>query len=103
MSAQKRSSAGGSAVETAAPASAERRARSAKPKPTESKEPSGFHLLIQRLKTTYYDTASEMRKITWPDSETTRNLTIVVIGISLFMGLLLGAVDWILVKLLGLF
>jgi preprotein translocase subunit SecE len=101
MSAQKRSS--GSAVETAAPASAERRSKPAKPKTAESKQPSGFHLLTQRLRTTYQDTMSEMRKITWPDTETTRNLTIVVIGISLFMGLLLGAVDWILVQLLGLF
>ncbi len=103
MSAQKRSSAGGTAVETAAPSNAAGRSKPAKPKPSEQKEPSGFALLIQRLKTTWQDTLSEMKKITWPDAETTRNLTIVVIGISLFMGLLLGAVDWLLVKLLGLF
>lgn len=44
----------------------------------------------------YQDTASEMRKIVWPDRETTKNLTIVVIGISVVLGILLGGIDYIL-------
>jgi preprotein translocase subunit SecE len=45
------------------------------------------------------DSISEMKKITWPDKETTRNLTIVVIAISLILGLLLGGVDAAFVRL----
>jgi preprotein translocase subunit SecE len=39
---------------------------------------------------------SEARKIVWPDRETTRNLTIVVIGISVVVGMLLGGIDFLL-------
>lgn len=66
-----------------------------KPKPaTESKNP-----VVQRfggLERWYQDTASEMRKIVWPDRETTKNLTIVVIGISIVLGILLGGIDYFL-------
>ncbi|MBA3643527.1 MAG: preprotein translocase subunit SecE [Chloroflexia bacterium] len=37
-----------------------------------------------------------MKKINWPDRETTKNLTIVVIGISVVLGILLGGVDFLL-------
>jgi preprotein translocase subunit SecE len=49
------------------------------------------------------DSWSEMKKVNWPDRETTRNLTIVVIGISTVLGLLLGGVDYLLTKLLDVF
>lgn len=45
------------------------------------------------------DTASEIRKVTWPDSETTRNLTMVVIAMAVTLGILLGGIDAILVRL----
>jgi len=45
------------------------------------------------------DSISEMKKITWPDKDATRNLTIVVIAISLILGLLLGGVDAAFVRL----
>ena len=45
------------------------------------------------------ETAVEMKKINWPDRDTTRNLTIFVIGISVVLGLVLGGVDAIFVKL----
>ena len=51
---------------------------------------------IQRL---FRDTMAETKKITWPDRETTRNLTIVVIAISLVLGLLLGGIDALFVRL----
>jgi len=51
------------------------------------------------LQRTVKDSISEMKKITWPDQETTRNLTIVVIAISLILGLLLGGVDALFVRL----
>ena len=44
----------------------------------------------------YVDTRSEMRKIVWPDRETTKNLTILVIAISVVLGLLLGGIDYLL-------
>ena len=51
---------------------------------------------IQRL---VRDTVAETKKITWPDRETTRNLTILVIAISAALGLLLGGIDAIFVRL----
>lgn len=47
----------------------------------------------------YHDTASEIRKVIWPDRETTRNLTIVVIALSAIMGFLLGGIDYVLFEL----
>jgi preprotein translocase subunit SecE len=55
---------------------------------------------VRRL---FRDSWSEMKKVNWPDKETTRNLTVVVIGISIILGLLLGGIDWVLVKLLDVF
>ena len=50
----------------------------------------------------YDDTRSEMRKINWPDQKTTKDLTVVVIGISIALGLLLGGIDWVLFQLFEL-
>lgn len=54
---------------------------------------------LASLKRVVNDSISEMKKITWPDQDTTRNLTIVVIAISLVLGLLLGGVDALFVRL----
>jgi len=51
------------------------------------------------LRSWFVETVSELRKVAWPDSETTRNLTIVVIGISVAVGFLLGLADSILTAL----
>ena len=48
------------------------------------------------LRRLYAETLSEMKKINWPDRETTKNLTIVVIGISVTLGILLGGIDFLL-------
>jgi preprotein translocase subunit SecE len=74
---------------------------SAKAKATEVK----VHPLAQRLERVqklYRETRAEMSKIAWPDKDATRNLTIVVIGISFVLGILLGGVDYIFLKLLQL-
>jgi preprotein translocase subunit SecE len=55
---------------------------------------------IESLQRTYRETRAEMSKITWPDQQTTRNLTIVVIGLSIILGLFLGGIDYILLKIL---
>lgn len=47
----------------------------------------------------YNDAASEIRKVEWPDREATRNLTVVVIALSLVLGLLLGGIDYTLFQL----
>jgi preprotein translocase SecE subunit len=52
-----------------------------------------------RLRNWFVDTVSELRKVAWPDSNTTRNLTIVVIGISAAIGFLLGVMDSLLTAL----
>jgi preprotein translocase SecE subunit len=41
---------------------------------------------------------SEIRKVNWPDQETARNLTFLVVGISVVLGLALGGIDFVLQK-----
>jgi len=45
------------------------------------------------------ETIAEMKKIIWPDRQTTRNLTFVVIAVSAVLGVLLGGIDFILFRL----
>ncbi len=42
---------------------------------------------------------SEIQKVIWPDRETTRNLTLVVIAVSIVLGILLGGIDYVLFQL----
>jgi preprotein translocase subunit SecE len=51
-----------------------------------------------RLQSLVRDTASEIRKVTWPDGDTTRNLTVFVVALSIFLGALLGGIDAIFVR-----
>ncbi len=62
---------------------------------TEGQSPSRMNAVRGKVR----ETAVEMKKINWPDRDTTRNLTIFVIGISVVLGLVLGGVDAIFVKL----
>ena len=55
------------------------------------------------LRRLYGDTVAEMKKINWPDRETTKNLTIVVVGISAALGILLGGIDFLLQALFEAF
>ncbi len=41
------------------------------------------------------ETRSELRKVTWPTSRETTNLTVVVVALSLVVGLFLGGVDFL--------
>ncbi|GEM_PF-2949918 len=54
---------------------------------------------FSRLRHGSTETVSELRKVAWPDSQTTRNLTFVVIGISAAIGFLLGLTDSLLTAL----
>ena len=57
---------------------------------------------IDRVRDLLDGIASEIKKVTWPNRSETRNLTIVVIGISVFVGGVLGIVDLVLVQLVKL-
>ena len=103
MSAQRRSSARGGSVATAPSNKPDKRTRPAKPAEGEAPKQNIIAVRTERLRGLVQDTMSEMRKINWPDQETTRNLTIVVFGISVALGILLGGIDYLLVQLLGLF
>jgi len=65
--------------------------------------PSVFATRTEAVKRIVRDTISEAKKVNWPDRETTRNLTVVVMGISVILGLFFGGIDYILVKLLDVF
>lgn len=90
----------GSAAGTAArkPATPPVPVRQGKPAPqrNDQRAESGFSSRIDGLKKSYHDTVAELKKVNWPDRETTKNLTIVVIGISIVLGLLLGGIDYVL-------
>jgi preprotein translocase subunit SecE len=116
MSAQRRTATKREATATATPAAPKRAgAQSAKAQQASSKpasKPTGgkakaaetkAHPVKRRVESIerwYRETRAEMSKITWPDQETTRNLTIVVIGVSIVLGLFLGGIDFILVRIL---
>ncbi len=94
----------GTVAATAEPVAAARPASSPRPpKPATTErsrgavpERGGKGQRFDGLRRSYADTVAEMKKINWPDRETTKNLTIVVIGISVVLGILLGGVDFLL-------
>lgn len=57
---------------------------------------------IDRLRRLIADLRAEWRKITWPDRQTTRKLTLLVIGLATVLGLILGGVDALFVRLWNL-
>ena len=58
-------------------------------------ERSAYRNKLDQIKRWWQDTVAELKKVTWPDRETTKNLTLVVIAISVVLGALLGAIDWV--------
>jgi preprotein translocase subunit SecE len=90
-------------------AAAPSRAEAARPpKPTVERdrqgesERSAYGSRIDQIKKQWFDTVAELKKVTWPDRETTKNLTLVVIGISAALGALLGSLDWLMQRLFAL-
>ena len=91
-----------------APAVAARPPADRPPRPTERgratpAETGAFRARLEGLRRLYGDTVAEMKKINWPDRETTKNLTIVVVGISAALGILLGGIDFLLQALFEAF
>jgi preprotein translocase subunit SecE len=78
------------------------------PKPTVERERAvegergGTASRFGQLKKQWLDTLAELKKVTWPDKETTKNLTLVVIAISTALGILLGGIDWVMQELFSL-
>jgi preprotein translocase SecE subunit len=58
--------------------------------------------LVGRVQNMLQEVVAEIRKVTWPTQLETRNLTIVVIGISVLVGGLLGIIDLLLTGLIQL-
>ncbi len=90
-------------------ATAPSRAEAARPpKPAAERERSGetergrVETRFDQIKKQWWDTVAELKKVTWPDRETTKNLTLVVIAISAVLGVLLGGLDWILQQVFAL-
>ena len=80
-------------------------ARSARPAPParpKGPEADRRSVLVERtegIRRLAREILSESRKVNWPDRETTRNLTVVVIGISIALGAALGGIDWVLFQI----
>jgi preprotein translocase subunit SecE len=55
--------------------------------------------LIGSLQTLVRDTMTEIRKVSWPDQETTRNLTLLVIAMAAILGAILGGIDAIFIRI----
>ena len=90
-------------------ATAPNRAEAARPpKPTVERERAGesergrVATRFDQIKKQWQDTVAELKKVTWPDKETTKNLTLVVIAISAVLGALLGGLDWVLQQIFAL-
>jgi preprotein translocase subunit SecE len=73
-----------------------------KPKETAPTE-SRFRTFWDKLMTYFRNTWAEIKKVTWPDWETTRNLTVLVIVMAVFLGVLLGGIDFVLLKIFEAF
>jgi preprotein translocase subunit SecE len=54
---------------------------------------------LGRVQNNIDNIVSELRKVTWPTQDETRNLTLVVLGISVSLGLFLGGIDLLLSNL----
>ena len=66
---------------------------------TPSRAASG-RLLQERLNLTFFQEAvAELRKVHWPTREQTRTLSLLVIGVSIAVGLLLGGIDLVFEKI----
>jgi preprotein translocase SecE subunit len=76
----------------------------AKDKPVDKSKAGDAHQSViaartDSLRQFIRDSMSEMRKVNWPDQQTARNLTFLVIGISVVLGIALGGIDFLLEKL----
>ena len=90
-------------VEVDTPRPGQSTSRPPKPAPPKEADPakprSGLSLRMERIRTLIRDTWSEIKKITWPDGDTVRRLTALVIVMATLLGLLLGGIDYLLLRI----
>ncbi|HYJ13818.1 MAG TPA: preprotein translocase subunit SecE [Thermomicrobiales bacterium] len=96
------------AVDAPAPPRQPARATSQKAEPgrasSKTPEPAWYDRFVnldrfEGLRRFIRESWSEIQKVIWPDRETTRNLTLVVIAVSIVLGILLGGIDYVLFQL----
>ncbi len=58
--------------------------------------------LIQKTKTWWRQTIGELRKVTWPTREEALALTRIVLIVTVIMSAILGVLDFIFARLIGL-
>lgn len=82
-----------------AASSTSRPPKPAPPKEVDASKPrSGLSLRMERIRKLIQDTWSEIKKISWPDGDTVRRLTALVLVMAIALGLLLGGIDYVLLK-----
>ncbi len=57
--------------------------------------------MFQKLKIFLEESRLELKKVNWPSRKETTRYTLFVIGLSLGLAILLGAMDFALLKILG--
>lgn len=57
---------------------------------------------MSRLSNYFRDTAAEMKHVTWPTQTQAITYTLLVIGVSAFVALFLGAFDYLFTQILNL-
>jgi preprotein translocase subunit SecE len=55
-----------------------------------------------RIKRWWRETVGELRKVNWPTPKEAWRLTKIVLMVMIFMGILLGGLDFVFTKLVGL-
>jgi len=58
--------------------------------------------IFQRIKRWFKETAGELRKVTWPTREEALALTRIVLIVTVIMSAILGILDFIFARLVGL-
>lgn len=86
------------------PVKAPTASKAAKPAPNAKQDVAWYDRFVnlerfEGLRRFIRESMSEIRKVIWPDRETTRNLTLVVIAVSIVLGILLGGIDYVLFQL----
>ncbi len=54
----------------------------------------------EMVRSWWQETRNELRKVTWPTREQTRNLTLVVVAVCIVMATFLGVVDYVLSQII---
>ena len=62
--------------------------------------PGKFVTVVRGIVPFYHDVVAEMKKVTWPDRPQVQQLSIGVIILALFIGLVIFILDWLLSTIL---